>query len=240
MLQGGNIYRIVSDQLGSVRLVVNIDDSSDVLFAANYSAFGILEVLVGVSDVVPFGFAGGVFDEATGLVRFGARDYDPGVGRWTAKDPIGFEGGDSDLYAYVGNNPANRTDPTGLTVYACQQYNRDWAHYWWVWHGFSHAYLQTDTYGCGLYPSSRWPGDPGRILDDSDETGTCQEIPDVDEDCVNSYAELGKYWGSYPFDDCGTFVADVLNSCRNYRPTYSGAGGTAPDPGPAPYPPGGF
>ncbi|WP_459874227.1 RHS repeat-associated core domain-containing protein, partial [Endothiovibrio diazotrophicus] len=43
----------------------------------------------------PFGFAGGVWDRDTGLVRFGARDYDPGTGRWTNKDPIRFEGGDA-------------------------------------------------------------------------------------------------------------------------------------------------
>jgi RHS repeat-associated protein len=114
MLQGGNIYRIISDQLGSVRLVVNITDSSDVLFAANYSAFGIQEVLVGVSEVVPFGFAGGMFDEATGLVRFGARDYDPVVGRWTAKDPVRFEGRQTNLYLYARGDPMNRLDPTGL------------------------------------------------------------------------------------------------------------------------------
>jgi len=34
----------------------------------------------------PFGFAGGLHDRDTGLVRFGARDYDPETGRWTAKD----------------------------------------------------------------------------------------------------------------------------------------------------------
>jgi RHS repeat-associated protein len=36
----------------------------------------------------PFGFAGGLYDADTGLVRFGARDYDAYTGRWTAKDPI--------------------------------------------------------------------------------------------------------------------------------------------------------
>jgi RHS repeat-associated protein len=41
----------------------------------------------------PFGFAGGIYDGDTGLVRFGARDYDPQTGRWTAKDPVGFLGG---------------------------------------------------------------------------------------------------------------------------------------------------
>ena len=39
------------------------------------------------SDSV-FGFAGGIYDPDTELVRFGARDYDPRVGRWTTKDPI--------------------------------------------------------------------------------------------------------------------------------------------------------
>jgi len=35
------------------------------------------------------------------LVHFGSRDYDPQVGRWTTKDPIGFASEDTNLYAYV-------------------------------------------------------------------------------------------------------------------------------------------
>jgi len=62
----------------------------------------------------PFGFAGGLYDTHTGLVRFGARDYDPTTGRWTAKDPILFAGGQGNLYVYVGNDPVNRIDPSGL------------------------------------------------------------------------------------------------------------------------------
>jgi RHS repeat-associated protein len=61
----------------------------------------------------PFGFAGGIYDSATGLVRFGARDYDAGAGRWTTKDPIGFEGGSTNLYEYVDNDPINLMDPSG-------------------------------------------------------------------------------------------------------------------------------
>ena len=40
--------------------------------------------------------------------------YDPTIGRWTQEDPIGFEGGDANLYRYVGNSPTNATDPMGL------------------------------------------------------------------------------------------------------------------------------
>src|SRR5438093_10435419 len=59
-------------------------------------------------------FAGGLYDQDTGLVRFGARDYDAATGRWTAKDPIRFDGGDSNIYAYVANDPVNQTDPEGM------------------------------------------------------------------------------------------------------------------------------
>jgi hypothetical protein len=47
-------------------------------------------------------------------VRFGARDYDAYAGRWTAKDPVLFAGGDPNLYAYIGNDPVNFIDPMGL------------------------------------------------------------------------------------------------------------------------------
>ena len=61
----------------------------------------------------PFGFAGGLWDADTGLVRFGARDYAAEFGRWTAKDPIGFGGG-LNHFGYVVADPVNRIDPSGL------------------------------------------------------------------------------------------------------------------------------
>ncbi len=50
-------------------------------------------------------------------MRFGARDYDPETGRWTAKDPIRFEGGDANLYTYVLNDPVNFIDSEGLSPF---------------------------------------------------------------------------------------------------------------------------
>ncbi|KAF0217390.1 MAG: hypothetical protein FD178_590 [Ignavibacteria bacterium] len=60
-----------------------------------------------------FGFAGGLTDAQTGLVRFGARDYNATTGRWTAKDPIDFYGGDYNLFGYVYGDPINGLDANG-------------------------------------------------------------------------------------------------------------------------------
>jgi RHS repeat-associated protein len=79
----------------------------------DYDAFG--RVLQDTNPgFQPFGFAGGLYDDDTGLVRFGARDYDAYAGRWTAKDPILFRGEGSNLYLYVAADPINRFDPDGL------------------------------------------------------------------------------------------------------------------------------
>ncbi|MET1257608.1 RHS repeat-associated core domain-containing protein, partial [Aliikangiella maris] len=45
--------------------------------------------------------------------------YDPQAGRWTSKDPIGFAGGDSNIYGYVFSDPVNWIDPLGLKKCAC-------------------------------------------------------------------------------------------------------------------------
>lgn len=111
MVSGGVTYRIISDHLGSVRLVVNAATGA-IAQQIDYDEFGRV-----ISDTSPgfqpFGFAGGLYDPDTKLVRFGARDYDPETGRWTAKDPILFAGGDTNLYGYVLNDPVNWNDPTG-------------------------------------------------------------------------------------------------------------------------------
>jgi RHS repeat-associated protein len=68
---------------------------------------------------IPFGFAGGLYDKDTGLVRFGARDYDASVGRWTTKDPIRFDSDSFNFYVYGGNDPVNRIDPDGKDATDC-------------------------------------------------------------------------------------------------------------------------
>ena len=112
VMTDGTVYRLITDHLGSVRLVVNAE-TGQVVQRMDYDAFG--RVLEDTNPgFQPFGFAGGLYDDDTGLVRFGARDYDAYAGRWTAKDPILFGGRDTNIYAYVGNDPINYIDPTGL------------------------------------------------------------------------------------------------------------------------------
>jgi RHS repeat-associated protein len=112
MIKEGVTYRIVSDHLGSPRLVVNAE-TGDVVQRMDYDAWG--NVLEDTNPgFQPFGFAGGIHDAHTGLVRFGARDYDPFVGKWTLKDPIRFDGNDTNIYAYAQDNPILYIDPQGL------------------------------------------------------------------------------------------------------------------------------
>ncbi|HCU57493.1 MAG TPA: hypothetical protein DF984_04590, partial [Anaerolineaceae bacterium] len=112
MIKSGVRYRIVSDHLGSPRIVVNVD-TGVIVQRMDYDEFG--NVIQDTSPgFQPFGFAGGLYDPDTGLVRFGARDYDAETGRWTAKDPILFKGGSANLYAYASNDPINLVDPYGM------------------------------------------------------------------------------------------------------------------------------
>src|SRR5205823_8580508 len=87
MLKAGVIYRLVYDQVGSVRLVV--DPSGAIAERVDFDEFGnvLSDSAVGFQ---PFGFAGGLRDPDTALTRFGGRDYDPALGRWTAKDALMF------------------------------------------------------------------------------------------------------------------------------------------------------
>lgn len=68
----------------------------------------------------PYGLADGIFDEETGLTCFRVRCLDPRTGRWLSEDPLGFTGGDLNLYSYVGKRPVSHIDPFGLWSFAAE------------------------------------------------------------------------------------------------------------------------
>jgi RHS repeat-associated protein len=76
-----------------------------------YDAWG--EPEAGASEP-GYAYTGREWDPGTGFYFYRARYYDPKGGRFISENPTGFERGDVNLDAYVGNNPPNATDPTGL------------------------------------------------------------------------------------------------------------------------------
>jgi RHS repeat-associated protein len=111
MIANGVAYRIIPDQVGSPRLIVNAT-TGQIVQRIDYDELGRIR-----SDsnpgFQPFAFAGGIYDTDTKLLRIGARDYDPEVGRWTAKDSVLLSQGEPNLYVYASNDPVNFVDLEG-------------------------------------------------------------------------------------------------------------------------------
>lgn len=112
MNRDGTTYYIATDQIGSPKVVT--DSSGAVVKVIEYDSFGKRLTDSNPGFELHIGYAGGLEDTSTGLVRFGFRDYDQETGRWTARDPILYDGGQANLFAYSGNDPINKRDPTGL------------------------------------------------------------------------------------------------------------------------------
>ncbi|MFI5215717.1 MAG: RHS repeat-associated core domain-containing protein [Candidatus Limnocylindria bacterium] len=77
-----------------------------------YGPFGTLLASSGTSSST-LRYTGREHDSLSGLYYYRARYYDPEIGRFLSEDPMGFGGGDVNLYAYVGNNPISANDPRG-------------------------------------------------------------------------------------------------------------------------------
>lgn len=238
MIRSGVPYRFVKDHIGSVRLVVNAQTGA-VAQSLEYDEFGVV-----LSDTSPgfqpFGFAGGLYDAATGLVHFGARDYDASMGRWTNKDPIGFAGGDTNIYAYAGNDPVNATDPSGLDTFMCTKplhalVQRGWDVYnpsWYNW--FYHQFLcVTDEKGNVVCGGQDRVGDdglgtlirkgvPGKPSHDSWPTsgnGSCQNVSSGK--CVDACVERKMVSPKRPWYaigpkgiDCQDWADAALAECQ--------------------------
>jgi RHS repeat-associated protein len=111
--QGGQVYFYHKDGLGSVMDLTN--SSGSVVKSYTYKSFGEIYSETG-SLVQPYAFTAREYDPESGLYYYRARYYDPKVGRFITKDPIGFAGGDVNLYRYTWNDPINWVDPYGSFV----------------------------------------------------------------------------------------------------------------------------
>ena len=113
----GDFFYLLADALGSTRMVV--DENAEVVQLYSYDEWG--NQLPGSGQGIPQSpktYLGGlsVNDDTgdSGLYLMGHRFYDPSLGRFLNRDPIGFAGGDLNLFRYAGGNPTTYVDPTGL------------------------------------------------------------------------------------------------------------------------------
>jgi RHS repeat-associated protein len=98
-----------------------VDTSANVQERYIYDPYGTVAILApnwSTRGSSSFGWIflqqGGRFDNGTGLYSFRYRDFSPILGRWVENDPIGFGGGDTNLYRYLSNDPNSAKDPSGL------------------------------------------------------------------------------------------------------------------------------
>lgn len=110
MRKGGATYYYATDFTGNVTGLVLGDNT--IANKYEYGAFGVRRQ---ATEAVynPLQYTARELDTETGLYYYRARYYDPDLGRFISEDPSGLSGG-INLYAYVGNNPVNGTDPLGL------------------------------------------------------------------------------------------------------------------------------
>jgi RHS repeat-associated protein len=111
-------YYVASDAMGSVTAI--LDEDGNVIERRSYDAFGEMTCMapdgtpVAASPTgVDVGFQGQIRDDVTGLYQMGYRWYNPVLGRWISRDPIGMAAGQN-LVRFVNNRPQDRIDSFGL------------------------------------------------------------------------------------------------------------------------------
>jgi len=109
MERSGNYYYYHADGLGSITAIS--DQNRTVVQRYSYGVFGQPRPTTGFRN--SYQYTAREWDKETGLYYYRLRYYDPMEGRFIQKDQIGFAGGDVNLFAYVGNNSPNFTDPEG-------------------------------------------------------------------------------------------------------------------------------
>ncbi len=112
----GQIYYAHNDHLGTPKLLTN--SAGKPVWQASYTPFGLATINAdvdnnGVAVTLNIRFPGQYYDAESGLHYNWFRYYDPAIGRYVTSDPIGLAGG-MNTYGYVGGNPVNRMDSTGL------------------------------------------------------------------------------------------------------------------------------
>jgi len=214
MVRDGSAYYYHADGLGSIVAITDAD--MNIVQRYSYESFGRVKASNRAFKDI-YAFAGRVWDKEAALYNNLFRYLDPMGGQFISKDPIGFAGGDVNLYRYVFNSPVGWVDPTGKTVYLVSGPSD--------LPGLAgipnHHWIMTDEHerGMGLSPDSildtHWQDHEGRALDENGNPRpgvTLTEMPFVDEEFINQEFERDPSLGYWipPFNFCWTAANDLL------------------------------
>ena len=211
-------FRIYIDEKGTPNTIVN-NTQRQITQKLEIDEFGVV-----LSDTnpghFPFGLAGCLYDIDTKLCHFGARAYDPEVGRWLQRDPILFDGGDTNLMGYVANDPVNKIDPSGLADFCSEQGDGPYKHQF-------VCYKENGKDVCkGLYPDpqntslSTLFGGKGTIGSDSKKSASCNNVDDGKgcmDDCIKNATSQAA--PKYAFvgiggTNCQQYARNIVASCQ--------------------------
>jgi RHS repeat-associated protein len=204
----GQVQYGLPDAINST--IATVDQAGALKSQFAYDSFGQTRT----SGNYPFEFTGRVPVTAD-LYYYRARFYNPTTGRFVAADPIGFAGGDSNLYRYASNSPALLTDPAGLMAYVCSKNSG-------TYHEWVCVYKNNKMTCYGFCPGGGndiFLPHPGRDCADQYSAQHCTPVPDENEDCLldPSNNKIPSFY-SLPLSNCRTYANSLLNRCRSGPP----------------------
>lgn len=184
-----------------------------------------------------------MYDEVTELQNNINRWYNPKLGKWLSEDPIGFEGGDTNIYRYVGSNVITQTDPDGLKavktgVQYCKAYLKGDLPFGVI---STHWFIKIDGIGYGKYekdlnafgvgeirdqdhvtyptvdPATLEVGEPYSVCEDFMIDSDCYDLKSFRQEVFNLVRfPAGDY--AIMWDDCQTWAGNIIeNALKNSR-----------------------
>ena len=187
-----DLRSVFTDQQGSIVAVANAAGNATAI--NSYDPWGI----PGAGNIGRFQYTGQAWLPELGMYHYKARIYSPTLGRFLQTDPVGYED-QVNLYAYVGNDPLNKADPSG--AFTC--YSTSYGQHCIATGPIDTIALLTYKYmvEAGWISLMESEGEPERTKDDPLRTNEHGQLVPDPEAAGTSHTQLGTRKGrngSYP------------------------------------------